>query len=86
MNINEIRNELKKLPLTGELTSLGGTLKWKYDAFARYNGNELNNHLEEIYLEDKEMIEESLVDMEIEYILSVPEYEDSWVFFHIENE
>lgn len=85
MNVEDIYFELENLPLTGEITIEDGHLKWKYDSFMIYNGDDLEEHLEEIYNEDKEMIDEILDGTVEEYSLTLPEYLDSWVYFYIER-
>jgi len=85
MNVEDIYFEIENLPLTGEITIEDGHLKWKYDSFMIYNGDGLEEHLEEIYNEDKEMIDEILDGTSVEYSLTLPEYFDTWVYFYIER-
>ena len=85
MNVEDIYFEIENLPLSGEIIIEDGHLKWKYDSFMIYNGDDLEEHLEEIYNEDKEMIDEILDGTNVEYSLTLPEYVDSWVYFYIER-
>jgi hypothetical protein len=85
MSVEDIYFELENLPLTGEILIEDGHLKWKYDSLMIYSGDDLDEHLEEVYLEDKEMIDELLVDVLDEVSLTLPEFEDTWVYFYIEK-
>lgn len=85
MSIEDIYFELKNLPLIGEITIDEGQLKWKYDSFMIYSDDDVETHLEEVYSEDSELISEMLVDFGTEYSLTVPEVEDTWVYFYIER-
>lgn len=85
MSIEDIYFELENLPLTGEITTEDGHIKWKYDSFMIYSGVDIEEHLEEVYSEDKELIEELMDVLVDEYTLTLPEYEETWVHFYIEN-
>lgn len=85
MGVEDIYFEIENLPLTGEITIEDGHLKWKYDSFMIFSGDDLDEHLEEIYSGDKELIDELLVDIDGNYSLSVPEVIDSWIYFYIEK-
>lgn len=85
MGIDDIYFEIKTLPLSGEIIVEDGHIKWKYDSFMVYDGEDIEEHLEDVCFNDKELIDELLIGLETDYSATVPEYEDTWVYFYVEN-
>lgn len=74
----EIENELQ-----GQLIFDGVVLKWEYDGFD-FLHDDLEEHLDLVAHEDKELINEILADYN-EFIITEPETHDTFVYFYIEK-
>jgi hypothetical protein len=68
--------------LSGELLYDGYTLKWNYDGIEHLH-NELEEHLDIVSHEDKEIIEDFLTEHQ-DFIISEIETQDTFTYFYIE--
>jgi hypothetical protein len=69
--------------LNGELLFDGQMLKWEYDGIKHLH-DQLEQHLDIVAHEDKEIIEDFLTDHD-DFIVSEPETHDTFVYFYIEK-
>lgn len=74
----EVENDLQ-----GQLSFDGSVLKWEYDGFDFLHDN-LEEHLDLVAHEDKEIINEFIVDYE-EFIITEPETHDTFIYFYVEK-
>lgn len=69
--------------LTGQLIYDGAVLKWEYDGFDFLHDG-LEEHLDIVAHEDKEIIEEFLYNYD-EFVVTEPEMHDTFIYFYIEK-
>lgn len=86
MTIQELHNILEyniSNELNGEFHFSGEVLKWEYDGFNHLH-DQLEDHLDIVAHEDKEIIEDFLTDYD-DFIVTEPETHDTFVYFYIEK-
>jgi hypothetical protein len=74
--------------LNGELHNEDDELiKWEYDGLGK-SDDDMQGHLNSVFENDKEIIREFLYDENIEdnYFLNEPHFDESYVFFNITEE
>ena len=67
--------------LLGMLTYDGIVLKWEYDGID-YIHDGLEEHLDAVAFDDKEIISENIDD---DFIITEPEIHDTFIYFYIEQ-
>ena len=77
-----IEDELSN-DLNGQFNFDGEVLKWEYDGI-EYLHDSLEEHLDIVSHEDKEIIEDFLTDYD-EFVVSEPEIHETFAYFYIEK-
>ncbi|MFW6225371.1 MAG: hypothetical protein ACOC3V_00265 [bacterium] len=73
-----------ELNLFGELSINDDIITWKYDALGK-DVDDMKQHLEEIYEEDSDILNDFIVECKLEdyFYFESPEYDDTFVIFNI---
>lgn len=77
-----MKKKLEK-KISGELTFDGSVIKWEYDAL-NHSYDDLDEHLDFVSNEDKEMIDEYLKKHD-DFLTTEIEIHDTFAFFYIEK-